>query len=169
MPITKATITDTQELTALVNSAYRGEGSKQGWTSESHLLDGVRIDDLTMLTYLQDDRVTILKYLNNDNQIIGCVYLEARETWLYMGLLTVSPLLQGAGIGKELLAAASEHARKLHHRKIEITVISSRSELIAWYQRHGYKPTGELRPFPKDDKFGIVKEPIELMVMEKQV
>jgi GNAT superfamily N-acetyltransferase len=169
MPITTATITDTEKLTALVNSAYRGESSKQGWTSESHLLDGQRIDDVFMLSYLQDENVTILKYVNHRGQITGCVYLEIKNDKLYLGMLTVSPVEQGKGIGKQLLTRADEYARSKSLEAITITVITTRHELIAWYQRHGYRPTGELSPFHVDQRFGVPKAPIELLVMEKSI
>lgn len=169
MIIAKANIADTKALTMLVNSAYRGESSKQGWTTESHLIDGLRIDDITMLAYLQDDKVTILKYLDDQQQLKGCVYLEYSYTYLYLGMLTVAPNKQNKGIGKLLLKAAEAYALDKSCDSITITVISSRSELIAWYERHGFVATGEIRPFPKDDKFGIVKTHIELMVMEKRL
>lgn len=169
MSISIATVTDTEELTALVNSAYRGESSKQGWTTESSLLDGNRIDDEFMLSYLQDENVTILKHVNDEDQITGCVYLETKIDKLYLGMLTVSPVEQGKGIGKQLLAEADDYARDKNLEAITITVITTRHELIAWYERHGYVQTGELRPFHVDPRFGIPKAPIELLVMEKSV
>jgi ribosomal protein S18 acetylase RimI-like enzyme len=169
MPITIATITDTEELTALVNSAYRGESSKRGWTTESHLLDGQRIDNAFMLCYLQDQNITILKNMNQDGQITGCVYLEVKADKLYLGMLTVSPVEQGKGLGKQLLAHADKYAKSKNLKAITITVITTRHELIAWYERHGYQQTGELRPFHVDPRFGIPKAQIELLVMEKSV
>jgi len=100
MQITKATIADVTELTQLVNSGYRGESSKKGWTTEANLLDGIRIDENTMIRYFQDPYITILKYVNDEGKIIGCVYLEIKGDRLYLGMLTVSPLLQANGIGR---------------------------------------------------------------------
>src|ERR1700759_3258294 len=99
MPIKKATLADTAELTKLVNSAYRGESSQKGWTTEAHLLDGIRVDEPTMAEYLQDAATTILKYTNDEGAIIGSVYLQVRMQKLYLGMLTVSPTLQTNGIG----------------------------------------------------------------------
>src|ERR1700759_844778 len=79
MPITKAVLADAAELTQLVNSAYRGESSQKGWTSEAHLLGGIRIDEPTMAEYLQNPNVTMLKYISNEGQIIGSVYLEVKD------------------------------------------------------------------------------------------
>ncbi len=169
MCIKKAIIADTAELTSLVNSAYRGESSKAGWTSEAHLLDGTRIDDLEMLSYLQDENITMLKFVDDDGLIKGCVYLEPKEAKLYLGMLTVSPWIQAKGIGRQLLAEAEKVAKKSNLPAVFMTVISSRKELIDWYIRRGFTETGEIRPFPVHKKFGIVKQPFELMVMEKQI
>lgn len=169
MSITKATLADVSELTALVNSAYRGESSQKGWTSEAHLLDGIRIDEPTMAEYLQDADTTILKYTDDNGQIVGCVYLQLRKQRLYLGMLTVSPTLQTSGIGRQLLHEAEMIAHQLNCRVIFMTVITTRLELIKWYERRGYQATGKIEPFPEDTKFGAPKEVIQLAVFEKEV
>ena len=169
MCIKKAIVADTTELTALINGAYRGESSKAGWTSEAHLLEGTRIDELTMLSYLQDENITILKYVGDNEIIKGCVYLEQKEGKLYLGMLTVSPLVQAKGIGRQLLKEAEHYAKKNDCPAVFMTVISSRQELVDWYIRRGYHATGEIRQFPMHEKFGVIKQPFDLMVMEKQI
>ena len=85
-------------------------------------------------------------------------------------MLTVDPLLQGGGIGKQLMKAAEAEAKKQNCDRIYMTVISDRVELIAWYERHGYKNTGEKKPFPAGDpRFGIPKKHIEFVVLEKMI
>jgi len=169
MAVSKAIITDVPELNLLVNSAYRGESSKQGWTTEAHLLDGIRIDKDILNGYFRTPGVSILKYTDEDGHIVGCVYLEERPPKLYVGMFSVSPLLQGKGIGRELLLAAEEHARQINCQTLTMTVISTRHELISWYERRGYKATGETQPFHAGIRFGIPKQPIELIVMEKEL
>jgi len=169
MPITKATIADVAELTQLVNSGYRGESSKKGWTTEANLLDGIRIDENAMIKYFQDPYITILKYVNDEGKIIGCVYLEVKGERLYLGMLTVSPLLQANGIGRQLLHQAEIVATELNCRAIYMTVIKSRKELTAWYERRGYQATGEILPFHEGTRFGVPKEEILLAVFEKEV
>jgi ribosomal protein S18 acetylase RimI-like enzyme len=167
--ITKATTNDIPELNILVNSAYRGESSKKGWTTEEHLLGGIRTDEDGLLQTFQNENVTILKYTEND-KIIGTVSLEKQDGKLYLGMLTVSPELQGGGVGKQLLKAAEEFAKEEKIPKIVMTVISVRTELIAWYERHGYARTGEKKPFPMDDpNFGLPKEFLEFVVLEKRL
>src|SRR6185312_15679310 len=110
------------------------------------------------------------KYTNDDGQIIACVYLQVREgKRLYLGMLTVSPTLQANGIGRQLLHEAEVFATKLGCGSIFMTVITTREELINWYKRRGYLDTGKREPFHDTKRFGVPKEYIELMVLEKEV
>ena len=167
--ITKATIEDVEILYKLVHSAYRGESSKKGWTSEADLLGGIRTTEKSLLETIQTPKTSIFKYLENE-KVLGCVMLQEKEIALYLGMLTVSPDLQGGGIGKKLLLYADIFAKEKVLPKIEITVISVRSELIAWYERHGYVKTGKIKPFPMDDpNFGEPKQFLEFIVLENVV
>jgi ribosomal protein S18 acetylase RimI-like enzyme len=164
--ITTATEKDIPALDILVNSAYRGEGSKKGWTTEADLLDGLRTDAASLLKMLQDPDAVILKY-NGQTGIEGCVYLKKKEDALYLGMLTVSPELQAKGMGKQLLAAAETHAKQKGCTKITMTVISVRHELITWYERQGYQSTGQIEPFPSDPAFGLPRLALFFIIMEK--
>ena len=167
--ISIATENDISELNLLINSAYRGEGSKSGWTTEADLLDGIRTDEESLNKIIHRPKTFLLKYSEN-KKIAACVLLEKQDDALYLGMLTVSPELQGKGVGKILLKAAEEKAKQLQCTKIKMTVISVRDELIAWYQRHGYNDTGKREPFPMEDpKFGIPKIHLEFIVMEKEI
>jgi len=164
--ISTATVDDTTALNTLVNSAYRGDSSRKGWTTEADLLGGIRTDEAGIRAMLENPDATILKY-EADGQLLGCVYLEKKDNDLYLGMLTVSPDTQANGIGKQLLEAAETYAQQHNCRAVTMTVITLRHELIAWYQRRGYRPTGETKPFPNDPRFGIPKQPLEFIVMEK--
>ncbi len=169
MPIAKSTPADISAITLLVNTAYRGDESKKGWTTEAHLLSGNRIDENTIAGYLMDTGITILKYTDDTGKLTGCVYLEDKTDYLYLGMLSVLPSEQAAGIGRTLLEAAEAYAYKKSLRMIRMTVISSRAELIAWYKRRGYIETGEILPFRVPAKFGIPNTSIELMVLQKEL
>jgi len=169
MPITKASVIDVPELNVLVNSAYRGEESKKGWTSEADMLDGLRIDEDMLRTYIDNEAISILKYTDDNSQITGCVYLEVKGPKLYLGMFSVSPVLQGKGVGRALLEAAEVLAKQFNCDTISMTVISTRAELISWYERRGYSFTGEIQPFHAHGRFGSPKQHIELIVMEKTV
>ena len=167
--ITKATFEDVSALNKLINSAYRGESSKKGWTTEANLLEGSRTTEKELTEIIQDKKNTILKFTEN-NQIIGSVLLIEKEDQLYLGMLTVSPELQNSGIGKKLMQEAEIHASKLGLSKIVMTVISVREELISWYKRNGYQDTGAREPFPASDVYdNISNKPLEFMVLEKRI
>lgn len=167
--ITRATLEDVSALDSLVNSAYRGESSKKGWTSEAHLLGGIRITKKELTETIQKTDTFIMKYTEAE-QILGCMMLVEKENALYLGMLTVSPDLQGKGIGKKMLKSAEIFAKEKGIPKIEMTVISIRLELVSWYERHGYMKTGETKPFPMNNPdFGEPKQFLEFIVMEKMI
>ena len=161
---------DIPQLEKLVNGAYRGESSKKGWTTEADLLDGIRTNKDVLAGMINRADSIVLKCMNATNELVGCVYLQNKEEKLYLGMLTVAPDLQDQGIGKKLLQAAEEYAQTQQYSAITITVISLRQELIQWYERRGYKATGEKKPFPSNDpRFGLPKQDLEFIVMEKKI
>jgi ribosomal protein S18 acetylase RimI-like enzyme len=167
--ITKATAVDISNLNKLINSAYRGESSRKGWTTEAELLEGSRTTEEELAEIIKNTSNTLLKFTQN-NQIVGCVLLIEKEKQLYLGMLTVSPELQNSGIGKKLLYQAELQSKALDLPKIVMTVISLREELIAWYKRHGYVDTGARDPFPASNiHIPIVKIPLEFIVLEKKI
>jgi ribosomal protein S18 acetylase RimI-like enzyme len=167
--ITIATPQDAFELDALVNSAYRGESSRKGWTTEADLLDGTRIDETAIHSLIEKSDTTILTY-REEGELLGCVELRLQEGKLYLGMLSVKPNTQGQGIGKKLMAAAEDHARNAGVNRVFMTVISVRTELIDWYKRHGYQLTGERKPFEvPDSRWGIPKQELEFVVLEKKI
>src|SRR4051812_10461651 len=160
---------DATQLTLLINSAYRGDQAKKGWTHEANLIDGnLRTDDASLRQLMNDPNAVILKY-SFAGKIDGCVYLLKKDSILYLGMLSVNPEIQARGIGKKLLHAAEVHAKKVGCSIIEMTVISVRTELIAWYQRQGYSTTPITLPFYDDGRFGKPKQKLEFLVLEKRI
>jgi ribosomal protein S18 acetylase RimI-like enzyme len=167
--ISIATVNDIPQLLPLINNAYSGEEAKKGWTHEADLIEGtIRTDEVSLRALIQKPDSVFLKYELNEN-ITGCVYLEKQGFKLYLGMLTVSPAVQARGIGKKLLKAAEEHARQNNCHIIEMNVISVRKELMAWYERNGYRNTGKTEPFPSDGRFGIPRDPLEFVYLQKQL
>jgi ribosomal protein S18 acetylase RimI-like enzyme len=170
MPVTKADEKDIPALVALLNSAYRGAASKKGWTTEADMISGeIRTDPQTLEKLMQTPGIVFLKLTRSDNEINGCVFLQIKENKLYLGMLSVSPLLQAKGLGKQLMYAADEYAKANNCTAIFMRVISLRHELIAWHERQGFIKTGETEPFPADDRFGIPAKPLEFLIMEKKI
>lgn len=168
--ISLATPEDAAIITSLLNSAYRGDSSKQGWTTEAHLIAGdVRTNEMSLQEIINLDNSVVLKYLNEQQKIIGCVNLQKHGSKIYLGMLSVAPQLQGAGVGKALLNAAEEYAAQVNCKTIYMSVISARQELIDWYQRNGYQDTGERKPFVEDDLTGKHLQQLSFMMMEKEL
>jgi len=165
-----ATSSDAAALHRLVESAYRGDSAKAGWTHEADLLGGQRTDEAELLDILASaSRVILLAEV--EGVLTGCVQVaDQGEGLAYLGLLTVDPIRQAGGLGRLLIEAAEAEARsRFAATRMEMTVIRQRSELIAWYERRGYALTGETRPFPLDDeRFGLPQtRELEFVVMEK--
>lgn len=154
----RASADDVPALVALIESAYRGDASRGGWTTEADLLDGQRTDPEAVREVIDaDDSVMLVAGpATYPGLIAACCHLEKRGSSTYFGMFAVDPGLQAAGIGKAVLARAERFAREeWASTHLEMTVIRQRTDLIAFYERRGFTDTGELSPFPYgDERFG---------------
>ena len=153
---------DIPALHALIEGAYRGESSRRGWTHEADLLLPPRTSAAELAALLADPNNTML-LAHHDGALAGSVLVSrVSDDRAYLGLLAVDPARQAGGIGRRLVAAAEDHARRRGARTIEMTVVSLRAELIAYYERRGFARTGERRPFPI-----TLDPPLELLVLAR--
>ena len=159
----KAEPADVPAIVALVESAYRGDASRAGWTTEADMLDGQRVDAIGVGDIVARSGNCILLALGAgdalDSRLLACCHLERQGDSCYFGMFSVKPTMQAAGVGKRTLAEAERLARdQWKCTTMEMTVISVRDELIAWYERRGYRRSGRYKPFPYgDERFGIPK------------
>jgi len=157
---------------ALVESAYRGDASRVGWTTEADLLDGQRTD-AGAVRDIVDSASSLMLLALDQEELVGCCQLERRADGVcYFGSFAVRPALQGGGVGKALLAEAERRARAdWQSSTMEMTVIGQRDDLIAWYERRGYRTTAERRAFPYgDDRFGLPRRAdLEFVVLVKDL
>jgi ribosomal protein S18 acetylase RimI-like enzyme len=162
--ITPAARADAPALKDLLEAAYRGDSARAGWNHEADILDDERTSREELEALLADPTVTILTAREGE-QLIGCVAVTRKDAGLaYLGMLCVLPTLQSAGLGRRLLDAAESLARSEGIAGMEMTVIVSRESLIAWYERRGYRRTGETRPFP------VLRDPpVTFAVLEKRL
>jgi ribosomal protein S18 acetylase RimI-like enzyme len=152
---------DVPAIVALVESAYRGEVSRTGWTTEADLLDGQRTDAEAVADILRSQGSTVL-LAEAGGDLRACCQLEQRPPAVaYFGMFSVQPTGQGQGVGRQLLAEAERIARdEWGATTMIMTVLAQRVELIEWYERRGYRRTGEQRPFPYgDERYGIPRRP----------
>lgn len=140
---------DISRIHPVIERAYRGDQARVGWTHEADLVTGARTDVATLTALVTNPASRLLIAWDGDTPI-GCVNVADRGDGLaYLGLLCIEPARQGTGLGKQLMAAAEACARThFATTRIEMTVIDRRVELIDWYCRHAYAPSGEVRPFP---------------------
>lgn len=169
MKLSAATSADLPVLHTLVERAYRGETARAGWSHEADLLTGDRTSVEELQSYL--DAGEHIMVWRDEGVVRACVRLvELTDGLVYLGMLTVDPSLQGVGLGKQLLAAAETYARDtLGASRMEMQVFSRRRELLSFYDRRGYKPTGERRPFPYAEwpDAGAQFDDLEFTVLEK--
>ncbi|MFE9674003.1 GNAT family N-acetyltransferase [Streptomyces sp. NPDC006259] len=151
-----ATEADVDALVALVQSAYRGDSSRAGWTTEADILEGQRTDPEGLLEIIKGHDTRMLT-ARRDGRIVACCQLEHRGSSAYFGMFAVDPAVQGGGLGRTVLEEAERQARSdWGVTEMHMTVISVRDDLIAWYERRGYRRTGRMTPFPYgDDRFGV--------------
>jgi ribosomal protein S18 acetylase RimI-like enzyme len=171
-----ATPADVDALVVLGTSAYRGDASRAGWTTEADLLDGNRIDPGVLRADIERTRSRVLLAERvdpdaNAAELLACAHVAEEGGAGYFGMFSVRPDLQGGGIGKAVLAEAERIVRdEWRLPAMRMTVIDVREELIAWYQRRGYRRTGIKKPFPATDpRFGIPKrDDLRFEVLEKE-
>lgn len=164
-----ATAEDVDAIVELVHSAYRGDSSRAGWTTEADLLDGQRTsrDDVLPLIAATDSVVVLAEM---DDTLLACCHMQRRGSRCYFGLFAVDPAQQGGGVGKQVMAYAEELARtRWGCTVMEMTVIRQRTDLIAFYERRGYTDTGRRSPFPYgDERFGLPqRDDLEFTLLEK--
>lgn len=170
MTLEVATAADVEAIVGLVESAFRGEASRAGWTTEADLLDGRRTGPDEIAAILAHPAQCILVGRDPAGGLLASVVLKRDGDAAWLGMLAVRPVLQGAGLGKRVVAEAEQWVRtNWQARCMRMTVIVQRSELIAWYERRGYRATGETAPFfYGDERFGLPRrDDLSFIVMEK--
>lgn len=161
---------DIPGLTVLINRAYRGPASRRGWTSEADLLDGARINEAALRMLLHAPYTRLWCCHEPALGLVGCVCLTRPPgEVLDISLLAVAPEEQALGVGRYLLLHADLQARALRCTRLRMTVLAERPDLLAWYGRRGYHPTGETQPFPTGANVGRPHHPLHLLVLEKRV
>ena len=174
MHVSIARESDLEAVATLVNSAFRGDSSRAGWTTEADMVGGQRTDADSLRADLASRAGAVLLTMRDepDGALLGCVWLEPKspDVW-YLGMFTIRPDLQSRQLGRTMLKEAEGFAAARGARRVRMTVISVRDSLIAWYERRGYSRTGEVLPFPYgNDRFGIpLRADLEFAALEKEL
>jgi hypothetical protein len=168
--IKTASSADAEAITALVNSVYRGENAKKGWTTEADFLEGIRITSEKVNEIIARDTDIIINAVLNA-EVIGCVHLENKGAYTLLGMLSVDVNHQDKGLGKMLINECERYTKEIYGlSEIRMKVISRRTELIDYYKRRNYVITGEREEFGKGgDTFGETGEKLYFEIMSKKL
>ena len=171
MPIRLARRSDADTLADLIRSAYRGEDSRAGWTSEADLVEGERISADQVRAMISEGG-SLMLVAEQEGAIVACCQLRNQGAGLaYFGTFAVTPRAQGAGLGRQVMAAAERQAvTAFAATRLEMTVLAPQEALIAYYERRGFRPTGETRPFPADPRYSRpLRDGLYFVVLEKNL
>lgn len=170
--IRDATPADAEALHGLIERAYRGDSARLGWTSEADLLGGQRTDPEEIDDILADPDRALLAAFDGE-ALVGCVLIAGEGEGVgYFGMLSVEPTLQSAGVGSRLIAAAETAlAERFGARVVRLRVFPQRHSLIAWYERLGYRATGETAAFPYGNaRLGLpLRDDLHFVILEKRL
>ena len=151
--ITQANTSQAALIARLVNQAYRPASDTRGWTHEADLVAGDRTSAEQVALQISPRSPVLVALRNGD--VIACVQIihDGPDCWI--GMLATLPSEQNAGLGKKMLSAAEAYA--IDHfmpKRLMMSVLTSRPELLSFYQRRGYQPTGNVTEYPVDAGVG---------------
>jgi GNAT superfamily N-acetyltransferase len=163
--------TDAKAISELVNSAYRGDSSYAGWTTEADILDGQRTSPLEIEEKIAQPGTLIVTAYSNLDLVGTCeLNIDKQSSELFFGMFSIKPSLQNKGIGRLFITHVEKLAAEWNLRKIKMSVITVRTELIEYYKRRGYQVTNEIIPFPTQERFGIPKvDNLEMVYLIKEI
>ena len=155
---------DVQQLTILINTAYRTRG---GWTTEEGMIQGDRIQEQQLYELLNSADFQLF-VLEIENKLLGCIGVSLGQQVAEIGSFAVAPAEQNSGYGKQLLDFAESHIFEIFKKNvIQMSVLNVRTELLAYYQRHGYQLTEKIEAYPLGQKLGEPLIPLHLLILEK--
>lgn len=168
LTLREATISDAADIARIVNMAYRPEPGTEGWTHESDLVSGDRTSAAQVAQLL---RHSVILLGLRGAAIVACVQIESKDMAAHIGMLAVEPAMQGAGVGKTMLAHAEAYAQcSLGAQECVLVVVAARIELIQFYRRRGYEDTGQRLPYPTEARVGTPRDvTLDLVVLCKRV
>jgi len=192
----QAEASDVDALEQLLNRCYR---QAEGWTNEADLVGGIRTTKDELLAVINDPKHYVFIYPKSTTserdgketgELLGCIAVDIKDDVAtnqragnqkaYIGMFAVLPELQGLGVGHQILQAAETFAQRhlqantqtpaQNPARLTMSILSHRPELLAYYQRRGYRLNGNSMPFPVDGNNGEPKrQDLELLELEKLV
>lgn len=175
----KFTIQDAQSkdisaIENLIEAGYRKDEARLGWTHETDILSGDRLSDGEIAKTLEDKNSKMFVAIDSNNhEVIGVICVTKDNDWIEFGKFSVRPNLQGSGIGRKLITHVENFVSEIWgEKKLKLSVISRRTELVDFYLRCGFIDTGHRIDFLKVHPYVILKkgvENLEVIIMEKSL
>jgi GNAT superfamily N-acetyltransferase len=153
IPVRPAQLRDVDTIVRLVNQAF---------VAESPYVEGERVNSAAVLEMLSNGTFLLLE---REGRLAACVYIEARGPIAHLGLVSVDPGQQRAGLGSKLMAAAEADCRAAGYREMELRFINHRADLHHFYLRLGFHDTG-VQEFPH---LARMKVPFHFVQMAKSL
>lgn len=150
-----ATPSDASRLQQLIESSFRATDPRQNWTGDAEDPSDFRFDISEVLSRITGPNSEILVASINENEYVACttIYKPGGPNTARVSFLAVEPRYQCGGIGRRVLRYAEEYCqRNWGATRMELDALSSREGLIAWYSRCGYRLTGEVRTWSREEE-----------------
>lgn len=151
--IRQAAFEEANRITRLINEAF---------AVEHFFIDGNRIGELQTADLFSSGRIIVAEI---DDLIVGCIYMEIRDSIGYLGLLSVDRKYQRRGIAHRLMVVAEDWFRSQACTAVELEIVNLRKELFGYYQIVGYHEFGAAA-FPAEAKPRL---PCHLVRMHKEL
>jgi ribosomal protein S18 acetylase RimI-like enzyme len=175
-----AALGDARAVAALIERAYRAPETEGRWDSEAHLLRGPRTSPREIETLIGDPESRFVLLLRNQTTkgcalvqrrgLTGCSAPGSEHAGAYFGMFAIDTDHRGEGLGDKLLAECERRAKALWEATAMVmTVINVREQLLAWYGRRGYQPTGVRLPFPFTETSGETTRDFHLVELRKEL
>jgi GNAT superfamily N-acetyltransferase len=154
IPLRPAELKDVDAIVRLVNYAFLAEGPYIAGDRVD--ADGVR-EMFGKGTFLLAEK---------EDTLAACVFVSPQGERAHLGLVSVDPARQGAGLGSQLMAGAEAHCRTAGYREMELRFINHRTELLRFYRKLGFAETGVTEQMPDTSR---IKVPFHFVQMCKRL
>lgn len=163
-----ATIDDAPQVQQLVQAAFRAPDGREGWTADMELGNRFRIEvEQVAATITRADGVVLMTTVAG-NLVASVEVVKRSDGHARLSMLSVDQRYQSNGLGRQVLEYAEDYCRRTWSATaMELNALSTRQNLISWYQRRGYRETGETSPFPREE-FSDLDLPEDLCFVEME-
>ncbi len=129
--VRRAHADDSPAIAALVNRAYQ---------VESFFVDGERTNAAEIAEMSRTGAFLVLEQARGE--LAAAVFVDSHGDSAYIGMLSVSPDMQGRGLGKRLVRIAEALGEAMGCSSVGLKIVNLREDLGRWYRSLGYEEVG---------------------------